>query len=233
MLWDKTHILPVDASDQARALLFWCALDHPPAAISRACDLAAIDIMHTTELAACLAIIARRKPDLLVHDLALTAGNPDFAASVVRHRSTASLPLLAYHCGTEPQITPAPLTRQTSETDAFLTIRSFLRRDRPVALNSSRQNGVFILDEVRFTLGYGDALAKISKADLCMLGPFFDLADVVFDRPTLARLALSATGATTWSIDRLISRTRRNVKTQLGIDPLRSVRGIGYALAAD
>ena len=123
-----------------------------------------------------------------------------------------------------PQDSPCP--------HAFLAIRSLIRRERPALLRQLRQAGAFVLDEDQFRLYRGSRSAVLSKADACLFGPFFDVTDAVFERPLLAELAFVQRH---WkpggrAIDVQISRARRNIKRQLGHDPLRAVRGVGYAL---
>jgi two-component system, OmpR family, phosphate regulon response regulator PhoB len=231
MHWDNTRVLPVDpAQDRRRALMLWLSPDGPPAAIAKACDLAAIDMVEARQIDAGLAAIALHRPDIVVSDLALTEACDSFANRVAAQRTTETLPMLDY--ATQAG-TGHALCRTTSVTHAFLTIRAQLRRERPCALKGMRQAGPFQLDEPGFKLRHGTACAGLSKSDLCILGPFFDVADVVFDRISLERLSFARDekDRKSRSIDAHVSRMRRHVKAQLGVDPLRSVRGIGYALA--
>lgn len=225
MLWGKP-------SDRRRAGLVWLSQRIPPPFLAAACDLAGFDLHHSPDLADCLAGLARRKPDLLVHDTAISGGVPDFAAQIAGARATASLPLLAY--GDAP-CAYLGLGPQTDTADAFVTIRAALRRERPGALMGSRSAGPFMLDQTGFKLWSGTRHAALTKTDLCILGPFFDLPSASFDRPALQRLVFGGDDARAHSraIDAHISRARRHVIAQLGRDPLRTLRGAGYALALD
>jgi two-component system phosphate regulon response regulator PhoB len=56
----------------------------------------------------------------------------------------------------------------------------------------------------------------------------------VWERATLHRLIFGAGSANDLrSVDTRISRARRHVLAALGGDPIRTVRGVGYALVAE
>ncbi len=233
MLWDRNRILPVKAlADRRRALILWVSETTLPSAIAQACDLAAINVLVAKNFDICLSHVAAYKPDLVLQDIALTGTWPDFINHVAKQRVTPSLPVLDF-VG-EPN-TFLNLGPKSNTAEALLTIKGLLRRERPCALNDTRQVGEFSLDVASFKLFHATDWVGISKADLCILGPFFDVPDIVFDRCSLARLVFGSTGMcySSRTIDAQVSRMRRYVNAHLGVDPIRSVRGVGYALASD
>ncbi|MBQ1203113.1 MAG: response regulator transcription factor [Loktanella sp.] len=214
-----------------RTRLLWFARNGPTAEIQRACEFAALDVLHLSTPAACFAYVAENEPDLVVHDLALTQDIPDFHDIVAKNRTILRPPMIAF----DPEIDHSGiniLCQTTSVELAFLALRAPLRRDRHSALDSLRKSGNFALDESSFILSCGQRTAYISKSASCILGPFFDLEGAVFDRSTLAGLAFgpSTAGNKIRSIDTPVARIRREIKKQIGIDPLRPVRGVGFSL---
>lgn len=233
MHWDKRLVAPVIMpADRRRAVLAWLSPEMPPPFLAAACDLAGLDIYHSPDLADCLAGLAQRKPDLLVHDVAISGAVVDFTTQIAQARATANLPLLRYEDDPRPYLGLGP---QTDAPDAFVTIRASLRRERPSALKGSRSAGPFMLDETGFKLCLGLQCATLTKTDLAILGPFFDLPNARFERADLQRLVFGSIEARADSrtLDAHISRARRHVIAQLGRDPLRTLRGTGYALALD
>lgn len=223
---------PLPAICAGRALVLEAEGALPPA-VSAAIGLSGLSWTTVTERTRCLSLVPLEKPDLVL--IVASAWTPDwagFAQQLDARRVTETLPLLFV----VPQVDAAAPLAQVSQDSpcphAFLAIRSLIRRERPALLRQLRQAGAFVLDEDQFRLYRGGQSAVLSKADACLFGPFFDVTDAVFERPLLAELAF---GQRHWkpggrAIDVQISRARRNIKRQLGHDPLRAVRGVGYAL---
>lgn len=233
MLWDNTdlEVIATDTDKHGLALVLvpYQGLSEQ---MVEALAMVGLAVEQTHDVATCLTAISRKKPDILIYDGAVASATSGFRDKVEKVRVTETLPMLelspkAESCANFQRLTP--LVRQT---EAFLKIRALLRRERPSALTGQRHQGSLVLDEPGFKLCAGTACADISKTDLCILGPFFDVKASVLDRHSLACLAF---GAVDWqsdnrTVDAYISRLRRNVRDQIGLDPLRSVRGLGYAL---
>lgn len=119
--------------------------------------------------------------------------------------------------------------------DAFtLRLRALMRRCRPVALTSRCRAGGLMLDEAAMTLNAAGETASLSLEDFRLLGPLFDVPGRVWPREDLLRLAYgSQTRNGLRTIDVKLNRTRRRLRAALALDPIRSVRGEGYTLAAD
>lgn len=231
MLWDRTRILLVKPpTDQRRTLLVWVSESALPSAIAKACDLAGINVLVANHFDLCLTYVAKHKPDILLQDVALTRRWPDFKNHVAKKRVTLTLPVLDFVVDPTTFLTLGP---KSNTAEALLTIKGLLRRERPGPLNDIRRAGEFKLDEASFKFFYRNNWVGISKSDLCTLGPLFDVPDTVFDRRSIARLVCG----TAYNYNNMntigaqISRTRRHVRAHLGVDPMRSVRGVGYALA--
>lgn len=233
MLWDKADLEPVGlVSDKRGLALALTDCSNLIGTLSRALDLARFDVIPVDDEAACLAQITANKPDIVFVDERVVVNASDFHSRVDQTRVTESLPLLPIRQKGQAGLSALTLHHDSAETEIFLKTRALLRRDRHVALRGDRRSGPFILDEPRFKLHFNDRSVDLSKIELCLLGPFFDLDHAVFDRDSLEQLAFSesARKVGTRIVDFKISRIRRRLKAQLGIDPLRSVRGVGYAL---
>lgn len=234
MPWDDFHagMTPLPATCGGRALVLEAEGTLPPA-VSAAIGLSGLSWSTVTDRARCLSLVPMEKPDLvLIVAEAWTLDWACFAQQLDAQRVTETLPLLFVVQRVDAAAPLAQVPQDSSSAEAFLAIRSLIRRERPALLRQMRQAGSFVLDEEQFRIRRGDRSAVLSKVDACLLGPFFDVKDAVFERPVLATLAF---GQRQWkpsgrAIDVQIGRARRNVKRQLGHDPLRSVRGVGYAL---
>jgi two-component system phosphate regulon response regulator PhoB len=204
--------------------LLWLGDQALPDNLAAACALAALDLGHAATQDDALAQVASWKPDIVLHDAAL----PDPACAIRAARGVASLPVLALANQGGKLHQPG---RDSRVADVFLALRAALRRDRPVALKARRQAGPYCLEEAQFKFCLGADCVAISKTELAILGPFFDVADAIFDRQDLAQLAFGNEASQTRNLDAQISRLRRHIRAGCGVDPLRSVRGVGYALA--
>lgn len=234
MLWDKTALEPIRLVSQKRGLaLALTQCSHLMDTLARAMDLARFDVIRVDDEAACLAQIATSKPDIVFVDERRVVNTGHFHSRVNQARVTESLPLLPIRQKGNAGLSALSLHQDSLETEIFLKTRALLRHDRHVALRGDRRSGSFILEEPRFKLHFNDKSVDLSKIELCLLGPFFDIDDAVFDRDSLEQLAFPESARKVGSriVDFKISRIRRRLKAQLGVDPLRSVRGVGYALA--
>lgn len=181
----------------------------------------------------CLDYITELKPDLIVADSAIGFARDSFLSAVEKRKATESLPVLFVASGEQDGITCSHDVESLCFGSLFLMIRATLRRERPNVLTGVRKAGPFALDEDSFRLNSGGRSAVLARTDFCVLGPFFDAPAAVLDRRLLAQLFFGSS----WeshdirSVDAYLARSRRSAKTQLGIDPIRSVRGKGYSLA--
>ncbi len=228
----QSKMTPVPAAGAGRVLVLEAAAGLPPA-VAAAIGLNGLSWNTVTDPVRCLSMVPLEKPDLvLIVADAWTTDWAGFAQQLDARRITETLPLLFVVQHVDAAAPLAQVPQDSPSAEAFLAIRSLIRRERPALLRQMRRAGSFVLDEEQFRIHRGDRSAVLSKVDACLFGPFFDVTDAVFERPLLAKLAF---GQRHWkpggrAIDVQISRARRNIKRQLGHDPLRAVRGVGYAL---
>lgn len=158
---------------------------------------------------------------------------PDVRGEVALARTTETLPVLMLT--DEKPTDQRELQLCASVVEAFLVVRASLRRERPAALRGSRTYGALTLDEPGFRLNYIETSIALSRAEVAVLGPFFDVPGAVFDREILARLFIQGQpwNGNTRLVDVQISRVRRRVKQELGFGLLKSVRGQGYVLVSE
>ncbi len=235
MLWDKQNLEPVELTPDRCGLALALALRGDlPAGLRQGVDRAGFDLVGIDAIETCLTLVQTEKPDAVFFDETLVKGTPGFRDRLARARATETLPVMPIRPADDRNDTALALTPRSGEIEVFLKTRALLRRARPSALRGKRHIGRYVLDESGFKVSIGDRCALLSKTDLCILGPFFDIRNGVYDRRSLECLAFAGND---WkrgsrSIDAHISRVRRHVRNQIRIDPLRPVRGIGYALRA-
>jgi two-component system phosphate regulon response regulator PhoB len=127
-----------------------------------------------------------------------------------------------------------PIAMEATATDLALALRALMRRTRPQALVGRSLWGDLVLDEACLTFAIRGRPAALSREVFGVLGVMMDAPDRVWDRRDLHRLIFgAASGNDLRAIDTRISRARRHVSGALGCDPIRSVRGVGYALVAE
>lgn len=234
MLWDKIDLEAVEIQSEKRSLaLALTSCNELIGQLTSAMDLAGLDLVAVDHEETCLTAITRNKPDIVFADERLIENTTNFQDRVLLARVTESLPILPIKRVKLDEMSSLGINLQSPVIEIFLKARALLRMERPSALTSKRLRGAFVLDEPRFKLCFQDKSADLSKAELCLIGPFFDVGYGVLDRTLIEQLALSddADKFVDRIVDFKISRMRRRLKVQLGIDPLQSVRGIGYALA--
>ncbi|MCM2563345.1 hypothetical protein M8756_14750 [Lutimaribacter sp. EGI FJ00015] len=231
MLWDKAGLEPVEQVPGNRGLaLALTSCGVLIGRLNRAMELAGLTLVTIEDVERCIRAVASQKPDVVFLDERITAGSPEFRRKLRQARVTETLPILPILL---KETLSVSIGSKSPESEIFMKTRALLRRERPFALRGKRHSGAFVLDESRFKLYFADRVADLNKTELCLLGPFFDMVDVVLGRQTLEQLALPEGGRKVGSrtVDFQVSRMRRRVKAQLGVDPFRAVRGIGYALA--
>jgi two-component system phosphate regulon response regulator PhoB len=234
MLWDKSGVEPVRLVSEKRGVAF--ALTTCQSLVERlivALDLACIDVISFQKADKCAAAIASEKPDIVLLDERVEMNTIDLQAKLSDARVTETLPILPIRSGSFEDTLSFSLSTHSDTVEIFLKVRALLRRERPAALRGRRQHGSLTLDEPRFKLFVAEESADLSKTDLCLLGPFFDVQNGKLDRLSLEQLVFDASDRRVGSriVDSQICRLRRGLKTRLSIDPIRSVRGVGYALA--
>ena len=121
-----------------------------------------------------------------------------------------------------------------SRDDIALLLRALMRRARPQAMVGQISWGDLVLDEACLTLAIRGASVTLNMEVFSVLGLMMDDPGRDWDRATLHRYVFGAGSSNDIrAIDTRMSRARRHVLAALGIDPIRTVRGVGYALVAE
>ncbi|MFO8175525.1 MAG: Ig-like domain-containing protein [Longimicrobiales bacterium] len=197
---------PVPAACVGRVLVLEATAGLPPA-VAAAIGLSGLSWNTVTDPARCLSVVPLEKPDLVL--IVAEAWTPDwagFAQQLDTRRVTETLPLLFVVQRVDAAAPLAQVPQDSPSAEAFLSIRSLIRRERPALLRQMRQAGSFVLDEEQFRIHRGDRSAVLSKVDACLFGPFFDVKDAVFERPVLATLTFGhrrGTQRPKWHLGRL------------------------------
>lgn len=115
-------------------------------------------------------------------------------------------------------------------------VRSVLRRAAPRhASEPAVKPAVFEVDESRRQIRYYGQLLELSRYEFGLLKTLVQNPGHVFTRETLLNLVWNDHGA---SLDRTVDAHVKTVRAKLrqvaaGLDPIRTSRGAGYALAED
>lgn len=134
------------------------------------------------------------------------------------HRVTENLALLL--CNLKSTIDEqiiGTLAAHTSIGNDFITIRSALRRERPIAIKNIRRSEAFILDSAQFRFCRGNRCVTISSSDHCLIGPLFDIPGAVLDQSSLSNLVFGNMGTSSRVLAFRISRLRQRIKQQIGL----------------
>lgn len=114
---------------------------------------------------------------------------------------------------------------------ARVLLRAAIRRERPQVILSKEAHRQIEFDPSHFTLQIGDRSAPLRKLDYCLIGGMMDCPEMVWPRTLLSRVMFEPYRRSKGrALDVHVSRVRRYLRQELGVDPIRSVRGIGYAL---
>ena len=235
MRWDSLRILPVVHSDnRPRAKVLWLSSIAPSDALLTACHLAAIDLVTCGVIDVVAELLFEEKPDLIIYDDTHIIQYPDLCLKLQAHRVTENLALLPCNLkSTIDEQTIGTLGAHTSIGNYFITIRSALRRERPIAIKDIRRSEAFILDSAQFRFCRGDRCAMISSSDHCLIGPLFDIPEAVLDQSSLSNLVFGNMDTSSRVLGLRISRLRQRIKQQIGVDPIRTVNSFGYSLAGE
>lgn len=234
MLWDESagpsQLRRAEGRGRVLAML---ARDGERKIARTAVEFAGLDLIEVCGTPALFDGIATLKPDLILVDSCRLGVDPGaFRGHVDAARQTETLPVLFADTRAHDWRLKNTERASVDLVTCFLLIRSILRRERPLTLRGIRCEGAFRLNEPEFRIAFEDKALNLSKTDLCLLGPFFDAPQQIFDRQILERLAINTAHDESKSrkIDFYLSRTRRRIRNALGVDPIQSVRGIGYRL---
>lgn len=120
---------------------------------------------------------------------------------------------------------------EDAAAEVSLVLRGLMRRCRPQAMVGRIAHGDLLLDEACLTFSVRDRTAALNLEVFAVLGAMMDDPSAVWPRARLHALVYGRnSGNDIRAIDTRISRTRRHLAAAIGADPIRTVRGIGYAL---
>lgn len=114
-------------------------------------------------------------------------------------------------------------------------VRSVLRRSAPRQPTQANAPTVFEVDDGRRQIRYYGQLLELSRYEFGLLRTLANSPGHVFSRDTLLSLVWNDHGA---SLDRTVDAHVKTLRAKLrqvtpGLDPIRTSRGSGYALAED
>ncbi|MCU4655052.1 winged helix-turn-helix domain-containing protein [Roseibacterium sp. SDUM158016] len=118
--------------------------------------------------------------------------------------------------------------------ETALTLRALMRRCRPQSMLGRAEHGDLVLDEACLTFAIKGESVALSLEAFGILGAMMDDPGRTWDRARLHALVFGRDSDNDIrAIDTRISRARRQVIAALGRDPIRTERGVGYALVAE
>jgi two-component system phosphate regulon response regulator PhoB len=118
-----------------------------------------------------------------------------------------------------------------SVLELMARVRSQLRRVRPAAAGERLEYEDIVLDSTRHRVNRGDAELKLGPTEFRLLSTFMEKPGRVFSREQLLdRVWGRDIYVDTRTVDVHIGRLRKALTQHGGSDPLRTVRGAGYAL---
>ncbi len=118
-----------------------------------------------------------------------------------------------------------------SVIELMARVRSQLRRVRPAATGERLEYEDIVLDASSYRVNRGDAELKLGPTEFRLLSTFMEKPGRVFSREQLLdRVWGRDIYVDTRTVDVQIGRLRKALTQHGGSDPLRTVRGAGYAL---
>jgi hypothetical protein len=123
------------------------------------------------------------------------------------------------------------LSSDASQFEVVLTVRALMRRCRPQAMVGQTAYGDLLLDEGSLRFAIRGHAVSLNLEVFGVFGAMMDDPERVWERDRLHALVFGRGSRNDIrAIDMRISRARRHVTRALGLDPIRTVRGVGYAL---
>jgi two-component system phosphate regulon response regulator PhoB len=118
-----------------------------------------------------------------------------------------------------------------SVVELMARVRSQLRRVRPSATGERLEYEDIVLDSVSYRVNRGDKELRLGPTEFRLLSTFMEKPGRVFSREQLLdRVWGRDIYVDTRTVDVHIGRLRKALTRHGGSDPLRTVRGAGYAL---
>lgn len=185
-----------------------------------------------------LSCVSDMRPDYLV--LGQPSGPEDIVWHIQAASRSAQLAVLVPGCDDERSeaqthgLILEPIATNADGAEVALVLRALMRRTRPQAMVGQSAWGDLVLDEACLTFSVRGHPVSLSLEVFGVLGLMMDDPGRVWARSELHRFVFGAGSRNDIrAIDTRISRARRHVSSGLGRDPIRTVRGVGYALVPD
>lgn len=190
-----------------------------------------------------LQYLATRQPALIVLDVGLPDLNGFDLFRKLRPLTEAAVIFLTARSDEIDRVVGLELGADDYVSKPFLPrelvarVRSVLRRTAPRAAQESKAKSLtaFEVDEGRRQIRYYGELLELSRYEFGLLRTLVQNPGHVFSRETLLNLVWNDHGA---SLDRTVDAHVKTLRAKLkqvtaGLDPIRTSRGAGYALAED
>jgi two-component system phosphate regulon response regulator PhoB len=184
--------------------------------------------------------LAEEKPDLILLDWMLPELSGIEVCRMLRSRpETRDLPVVMLTArGEESERVRGLATgaddyivKPFSMTEVMARIRSILRRVRPEAVAETLTYGDLILDRAKKRVTRGPRDINLSPTEFRLLEYFMQSPGRVYTRAQLLdRVWANDTYVDERTVDVHIGRLRKHLSRGREIDPIRTVRGTGYAL---
>ncbi|MHA7774942.1 response regulator transcription factor [Roseibium sp. M-1] len=180
-------------------------------------------------------------PDVLVLDITLPDGNGfDLAEQLREKHDTCGIIMLTAHGDTESRVrgfdsgADIYLVKHTSLREILAAVQSLLRR-LPSGSGEGGGGPEWVLDSVSWKLRPPEGMAiKLTATEKTFLEALVVKSGATCTREDLARqLASRQTQFDNRHLDAVVSRLRRKIQDQTGVEPpIKSVYGVGYSFSA-
>jgi two-component system phosphate regulon response regulator PhoB len=187
-----------------------------------------------------LILVDEDTPDLIVLDWMLpNVSGIEICRQLKTRSETRSLPIIMLSARSEEVDRVRGLEtgaddyviKPYSVVELMARVRLQLRRTRPATVGERLEFGDIILDSESHKVFRGDALVKLGPTEFRLLSTFMEKPGRVWSREQLLdRVWGRDIYVDTRTVDVHIGRLRKALCAHGGDDPVRTVRGAGYAL---
>jgi two-component system phosphate regulon response regulator PhoB len=187
-----------------------------------------------------LLLVEEETPDLIVLDWMLPGVSGIEVCRRVKSKSeTRSIPIIMLSARSEEVDRVRGLEtgaddyviKPYSVVELMARVRSQLRRTRPTTVGQRLEFQDIVLDSETHRVTRGEALLKLGPTEFRLLSTFMEKPGRVWSREQLLdRVWGRDIYVDTRTVDVHIGRLRKALTVQGHVDPIRTVRGAGYAL---
>lgn len=187
-----------------------------------------------------LSLIRDERPDLVLLDWMLpNVSGIEVCRQIKRDVKTAKLPVIMLSARSEEEDRVRGLetgaddyiVKPFSVAELLARIRTQLRRTRPAAMGETLEYLDIVMDVEQHRVTRGDAALQLGPTEYRLLSTFMERPGRVWSREQLLdRVWGRDIYVDTRTVDVHVGRLRKVLTGAGGDDPLRTVRGAGYAL---